>query len=1058
MQLTICSRVLAALCFFFYCSNLLAQDLSNDPDYTLPTANCSATVYTGTNQMLDGVPAGTTYNQNAIRCDTIDFNNDSFSNNVLVQDIPLDENGNPVAHEVDTIGQGGIVFSNNTITNKVISTTFAINTALQAAGVGIEFRGFRYEWEVKKPDANSSLEMSVTIYGDNDQQIYGATYNYDGQQFVDWTSFTSDHPPPAAFTVGDDWKVTSSMSGNGQDSGVRNIKFTFAYAPVMGHENDFDPNFDYGMSAYDQACAQDPTSDANCPGYQEAYTQQQCTADALYDPSCDGYDTAYYNQQCTADALYDSACPGYESAYTAQQCDVDQSYDPSCPYYNQSQAKMTTPGMNVSGQGSDYIFIFRGNNPEVFATLQANLANLIDWMWECTSGAECGDNQVGYIKDAVQQGDDYIFLYTEDIDGNVIIPQSGKWYEFIEIDTACSADGTYTQRCTGYADTIAEQQFEQDCNVNPQSSMMCNGYQEEQFKDEYDGQDDYSGQDDGQYDGTDDPNVDGQFDPNMSFDGQLTDFNSGIDIQSTTGIDVEAATGIDQEMATGIDDSAARGEIEVDMQGVIDLMGPDENGDPFDLEGFENGPTGMPSQEEIAKEQAEFEAFFEESDSFGGAGLSDFTGDAFPDAFEELPTEDIFSERPLDTLEPLSEEQFEAIPELLEEAFEEAVEEQMIAEEMAVEEQMIAEEMAVKEADVREELAEKIEEELAEKIEEELAEAVEELAPTEEIAAPSDTPVAPRTSRSTDTKQLALDIASEATTAAENTAASEAATSASDSNDSGNSNDGSGNDDSSNSNGGDDGSGNNDSSGSDMGDSGSSDSGSNTGSDDGSNMGNSSDGSDIGGSVSSSDFGAGSSGGFSSQDFDPATGEPDLQTGDAGIGSMTGDNDAQLLASSGLSTEELTGEIEDLGSGEVSYSFGNIDATVASEISSLIVAELNQMIIDITKRTLEEANDMGEPLDEVSEEELEAQQELEDDLVEKAIAGDDSEDAQAALLGYNPNFRQYVQPQMPTNSNWYGSDGIYTDQQNYDNPSSRFFSGASDETHQKMVRQQYERK
>ena len=358
--------------------------------------------------------------------------------------------------------------------------------------------------------------------------------------------------------------------------------------------------------------------------------------------------------------------------------------------------------------------------------------------------------------------------------------------------------------------------------------------------------------------------------------------------------------------------------------------------------------------------------------------------------------------------------------------------------------------MAVKEADVREELAEKIEEELAE--------AVEELAPTEEIAAPSDTPVAPRTSRSTDTKQLALDIASEATTAAENTAASEAATSASDSNDSGNSNDGSGNDDSSNSNGGDDGSGNNDSSGSDMGDSGSSDSGSNTGSDDGSNMGNSSDGSDIGGSVSSSDFGAGSSGGFSSQDFDPATGEPDLQTGDAGIGSMTGDNDAQLLASSGLSTEELTGEIEDLGSGEVSYSFGNIDATVASEISSLIVAELNQMIIDITKRTLEEANDMGEPLDEVSEEELEAQQELEDDLVEKAIAGDDSEDAQAALLGYNPNFRQYVQPQMPTNSNWYGSDGIYTDQQNYDNPSSRFFSGASDETHQKMVRQQYERK
>ena len=65
-------------------------------------------------------------------------------------------------------------------------------------------------------------------------------------------------------------------------------------------------------------------------------------------------------------------------------------------------------------------------------------------------------------------------MYTEDVDGNVIIPQSGKWYEFIEIDTACSADGTYTQRCAGYADTIQDQQFEQDCNVDPQSNMMCN--------------------------------------------------------------------------------------------------------------------------------------------------------------------------------------------------------------------------------------------------------------------------------------------------------------------------------------------------------------------------------------------------------------------------------------------------------------------------------------------------------------------------------------------------------------------------------------------------------
>ena len=91
----------------------------------------------------------------------------------------------------------------------------------------------------------------------------------------------------------------------------------------------------------------------------------------------------------------------------------------------------------------------------------------------------------------------------------------------------------------------------------------------------------------------------------------------------------------------------------------------------------------------------------------------------------------------------------------------------------------------------------------------------------------------------------------------------------------------------------------------------------------------------------------------------------------------------------------------------------------------------------------------------VSEEELEAQQKLEDDLVQKAIDGDTSEDATSALLGYNPNFREYVQPQMKVQAQWYTSDGIYELQQNYDNPNQRFFNGASDVKHREMVRQQY---
>jgi hypothetical protein len=45
---------------------------------------------------------------------------------------------------------------------------------------------------------------------------------------------------------------------------------------------------------------------------------------------------------------------------------------------------------------------------------------------------------------------------------------------------------------------------------------------------------------------------------------------------------------------------------------------------------------------------------------------------------------------------------------------------------------------------------------------------------------------------------------------------------------------------------------------------------------------------------------------------------------------------------------------------------------------------------------------------------------------------------------------------MPDNTFYLPKD-IYPGQENYDNPAGRFFSGASDEKHKEMVRQQYER-
>ena len=87
------------------------------------------------------------------------------------------------------------------------------------------------------------------------------------------------------------------------------------------------------------------------------------------------------------------------------------------------------PAMNVSGQGSDYIFVYRGNNPNEFDSLVAQgLNNLSGWTATCTS-AECAGTS--YVIDhATQPDSDTLLLYTRDSSGNVAWPDSGRYYSF----------------------------------------------------------------------------------------------------------------------------------------------------------------------------------------------------------------------------------------------------------------------------------------------------------------------------------------------------------------------------------------------------------------------------------------------------------------------------------------------------------------------------------------------------------------------------------------------------------------------------------------------------
>lgn len=129
---------------------------------------------------------------------------------------------------------------------------------------------------------------------------------------------------------------------------------------------------------------------------------------------------------------------------------------------------------------------------------------------------------------------------------------------------------------------------------------------------------------------------------------------------------------------------------------------------------------------------------------------------------------------------------------------------------------------------------------------------------------------------------------------------------------------------------------------------------------------------------------------------------------------------------------------------------------VEFEMAALNENVLDDVINNVINTMLLMQNAAQDNFKEDTSDEGQLTAEEEDTLVAAAQSGDDSEDAQAALLGYNPNFRAYQAPQLP-DSQFYQPREIYGGQENYDNPNQRFFNGASDATHREMVRQQYER-
>ena len=107
-----------------------------------------------------------------------------------------------------------------------------------------------------------------------------------------------------------------------------------------------------------------------------------------------------------------------------------------------AMADTGTPVMNVSGQGSNYIFVYEGNDTTTYADLTALGNAIIGWIATCTSGScTVGDTLV--VGAIGGNGNDYLYLYTEDSSGNVDYPVAGSYYSFTAPPTAAPPTPVY---------------------------------------------------------------------------------------------------------------------------------------------------------------------------------------------------------------------------------------------------------------------------------------------------------------------------------------------------------------------------------------------------------------------------------------------------------------------------------------------------------------------------------------------------------------------------------------------------------------------------------------
>ena len=356
--------------------------------------------------------------------------------------------------------------------NNTISTTIAINTALQQAGLQVE--GYSYVWKVKNGNANvftqqpgiDDFVITVDVY-DSSGNIY-QTYQYDYSYSHNWTAHTGTETFPDNFLYPN---LFGSMviSAQGQDTGY-----------WSGH---YGPEFNVADSSITLQ-----------------YSSNPCYNNELYDPACPGYAAAYYNQQCTANPLYDPGCPGYTQAYFTQQCNANPWYDPSCSNYQTALATCNAnyhlndsncPNYATNTQNCQTNALYDSNCTGYTTAYNTCVANyhLTDAMCpnyttntqNCTTNALYDSNCTGYTTAYNTCNSTYHLSnsmcpnYSNNLATCTINPLTDTncpGYATAYFNQQCSLNPLYDSKCKGYTNAA----FTQQCNNNPKSDPQCPDY------------------------------------------------------------------------------------------------------------------------------------------------------------------------------------------------------------------------------------------------------------------------------------------------------------------------------------------------------------------------------------------------------------------------------------------------------------------------------------------------------------------------------------------------------------------------------------------------------